>query len=113
MEQIQEIFVREYDTGFLPDLQTGIGGGFTAGLQFVCDPSFVAAVAAAAKQSVVCNESSVRGFLYHLPNLIHEIAERLRPQQLSTQTPVVLRGDADTGLVIVDGYSVIYLHCIL
>ena len=106
MEQVKEVFAREYDTVLLPDLKTGIGGTFPAGLQFVRDQSFVEAVAVAAKRSVVCNQSSVRAFLYHLPNLLHQIAERVcRACQLNTQTQIVLHGDAETGVVAVGRYG--------
>ena len=37
MEQVKEVFAREYDTVLLPDLKTRFGGMFTEGLQFECE----------------------------------------------------------------------------
>ena len=107
MEQVREFFTREFDEVMLPDLKTGIRGMFTPNLDIVRETAFVEAVATAAIGSVVCSESSGRGFFYHLPNLLHEVATLLQPHNLPINTKVVLSGDAETGVVIVGTYGTI------
>lgn len=101
MEDIRDVFKREYESDMLPNLLSGIGGMFPKQMTFVTDDTFIDAVATAGQGSHVCGESSVSAFLHHLPNLLLEISNGLHGQGLNSNDQVFLRGVVDTGCVIV------------
>lgn len=105
MEQVRDVFEREYEATMKADLESGVGSSFPSGLRFVREPSLSHAVAAAAQASQVCYESSVRGLLYHLPILLHHVSLCLRPfreRLQSGSSQVRLSGDPATGVVTVE-----------
>jgi hypothetical protein len=109
MEQVREALERYFDSDMLPDLLSGMGGLFPSGLVFERNESFGKAVAVAAKRSVVCAESGLRGLLYHLPLLLQAIDQTLQQHQglrgsgngEGTADRVDIRGDESTGVVVV------------
>ena len=74
------------------DLESGVANSFPFGLLFERKASLSGAVAAAAEASQVCYESSVRGLLYHLPNLLHHVSLRLQPSRERLQRHDRVRG---------------------